>query len=87
MQRPHHRRSLLVVSLAGALAATGQAYASGLQITEQSVTGLGRAFAGGSLPNDDVSAVYYNPADMMLSNGMQVQAGMSTTQHRPHTMI
>ena len=77
MQRPHHRRSLLVVSLAGALAATGQAYASGLQITEQSVTGLGRAFAGGSLPNDDVSAVYYNPADMMLSNGMQVQAGMT----------
>jgi len=33
---------------------------------------LGRAFAGGSLPNDDASAVYYNPADMMLNKGMQV---------------
>jgi long-chain fatty acid transport protein len=73
----HHHRSLLFIGLAGALAAAGQAYASGLQITEQSVTGLGRAFAGGSLPNDDVSAVFYNPADMMLSNGMQAQAGLT----------
>ena len=73
----HHRHSLIVISLAGALAATGQTYASGLQITEQTVTGLGRAFAGGSLPNDDVSAVFYNPADMMLSHGMQAQAGMT----------
>jgi long-chain fatty acid transport protein len=77
MQQHHHRRSLLVIGLAGALAATGQAYASGLQITEQSVTGLGRAFAAGSLPNDDVSAVFYNPADMMLSTGMQAQAGLT----------
>ncbi|MFZ1643474.1 MAG: outer membrane protein transport protein [Candidatus Contendobacter sp.] len=59
------------------LTVTGQVYASGLQISEQSVTGLGRAFAGGSLPNDDVSAVYYNPADMMLSKGTQAQAGMT----------
>ena len=77
MQQHHPRRSLLFISLAGALAATSQVHASGLQITEQSVTGLGRAFAGGSLPNDDVSAVYYNPADMMLGKGMQVQAGMT----------
>ncbi len=46
-----------------------------MQLTDQSVTGLGRAFAGGSLPNDDASAAYYNPADMMLGKGMQVQAG------------
>ncbi len=69
--------SLLVLGIAGLLSVTGQAHASGLQLTEQSVTGLGRAFAGGSLPNDDVSAVYYNPADMMLSKGMQVQAGFT----------
>ncbi|MBK8535891.1 MAG: outer membrane protein transport protein [Candidatus Competibacteraceae bacterium] len=74
----HHRRHLLLIlGLASALAATDSALASGLQITEQSVTGLGRAFAGGSLPNDDVSAVFYNPADMMLSKGMQAQAGMT----------
>lgn len=76
MHPDHYRRLLLVISLAGALVTTSQAYASGLQITEQSVTGLGRAFAGGSLPNDDVSAVFYNPADMMLSKGMQTQVGL-----------
>jgi long-chain fatty acid transport protein len=74
-QAPHG--SLLVLGVAGILTVTGQAHASGLQITEQSVTGLGRAFAGGSLPNDDASAVYYNPADMMLSKGMQGQAGVT----------
>ena len=71
------RGSLLVLGLAGLLAATGQAHASGLQITEQSVTGLGRAFAGGSLPNDDASGAYFNPADLMLGSGTQMQFGMS----------
>ena len=69
--------SLLVMSIAGLLTVTSQAYASGYQISEQSVTGLGRAFAGGSLANDDVSAVYYNPADMMLSKGTQSQLGFT----------
>ena len=71
------RGYLPILGLAGLLAATGQAHASGLQITEQSVTGLGRAFAGGSLPNDDLSAAYFNPADMMLSSGTQAQSGMT----------
>jgi len=71
------RGPLLVLGLAGLLAATGQAHASGLQITEQSVTGLGRAFAGGSLPNDDASGAYFNPADLMLGSGTQMQFGMS----------
>ncbi len=66
-----------ILAAAGFLIATSPVHGSGLQITEQSVTGLGRAFAGGSLANDDVSAVYYNPADMMLSSGTQAQAGMT----------
>ena len=69
--------SILVLGIAGTLTVSGQVYASGLQLSEQSVTGLGRAFAGGSLVNDDVSAVYYNPADMMLSSGTQAQAGVT----------
>ena len=77
MMHPKTHASLLVLGIAGLLTVTGQAYASGLQISEQSVAGLGRAFAGGTLPNDDVSAVYYNPADMMLSKGMQAQAGFT----------
>lgn len=77
MMRPHWNHSALTLSIASVLALANQVQASGLQITEQSVTALGRAFAGGSLPNDDVSAVYYNPADMMLSQGMQAQVGMT----------
>jgi len=69
--------SILVLGIAGALTVSAQVQASGLQLSEQSVTGLGRAFAGGSLANDDVSAAYYNPADMMLSSGTQAQAGMT----------
>ena len=77
MMHPKTHASLLVLGIAGLLTVTGQAFASGYQISEQSVAGLGRAFAGGTLPNDDVSAVFYNPADMMLSKGMQAQAGFT----------
>lgn len=67
----------VILGLGASLALNGTALASGLQITEQSVVGLGRAFAGGSLPNDDLSAAHYNPADLMLGKGMQAQAGMT----------
>ncbi|MCB1919208.1 MAG: porin [Candidatus Competibacteraceae bacterium] len=73
----YQRYLLSFLGFAGVLATTSPAHASGLQITEQSVTSLGRAFAGGSLPNDDASAAYFNPADMMLSKGAQAQAGMT----------
>ncbi len=75
MMKPYQHHWVFVLGLTGTLAAIGQAHASGLQLTDQSVTGLGRAFAGGSLANDDASAAYYNPADMMLGKGMQAQAG------------
>jgi long-chain fatty acid transport protein len=77
MMKQHKHHWVFVLGLTGTLAAIGQAHASGLQLTDQSVTGLGRAFAGGSLANDDASAAYYNPADMMLGKGMQAQAGFT----------
>ncbi|MCB1770087.1 MAG: outer membrane protein transport protein, partial [Candidatus Competibacteraceae bacterium] len=73
----YQRCLLSFLGFAGVLVTVNPVHASGLQITEQSVTGLGRAFAGGSLPNDDASAAYFNPADMMLSKGTQAQAGMT----------
>ena len=60
-----------------ALMLSAPGYPAGLQITEQTVTGLGRAFASGSLANDDASAPHYNPADMMLSRGIQAQTGLT----------
>ncbi|MFO1372501.1 MAG: TonB-dependent receptor [Candidatus Competibacteraceae bacterium] len=78
MQDKPNSSSIWILAIVGVLTtASGRIYASGLQITEQSVTGLGRAFAGGSLPNDDASAVYYNPADMMLNKGIQAQFGVT----------
>ena len=49
--------------------ATGIAHGAGFQITESSVTGLGRAFAGSGLVGDDLSAIAYNPAGLTLLDG------------------
>ena len=49
--------------------------AAGFQLGEQSVTGLGRAFAGGGVVGDDLSAIAYNPAGLSLAKGLQMQAG------------
>lgn len=59
------------------LLATGVAHAAGFQITESSVTGLGRAFAGGGLVGDDLSAIAYNPAGMTLLDGTRIQGGVT----------
>ncbi len=51
----------------------GSAYAGGFQISEQSVVGMGRAFAGYGMVADDASAVFYNPAGMTALKGTQIQ--------------
>ena len=58
-----------------AAAATSAAYAGGFMLTEQSVAGLGRAYAGAGIVGDDLSAVWYNPAGMVLLPGTQFQMG------------
>jgi len=76
-QTPCGYRLALALAVTLSLALLEYAGAAGLQISEQTVTGLGRAFAGGGLANDDVSAAYYNPADLMLDQGNQAQMGMT----------
>ena len=49
-------------------------YSAGFQISEQSGTGLGRAFAGFGVINDDLSNAFYNPAGLTLKKGTQIQA-------------
>ncbi len=51
------------------------AVAGGFMLTEQSVAGLGRAYAGAGIVGDDLSAVWYNPAGMSLLSGTAVQMG------------
>ncbi len=57
------------------LPATG-AFASGFAIIEQSVSGLGTAFATGSATADDASAMYFNPATMTQIKGQQIVSGL-----------
>lgn len=49
------------------------AFAAGFQISEQSGTGLGRAFAGFGVVNDDLSNAFYNSAGLTQKDGMQIQ--------------
>lgn len=44
-------------------------------LTEQSVAGLGRSYAGIGVDGTDISGVYYNPATMTLHKGTILQAG------------
>ena len=66
---------LAAVAVATASALAGQAYAAGFMLTEQSVAGLGRSYAGIGVDGTDISGVYYNPATMTLHKGTILQAG------------
>jgi long-chain fatty acid transport protein len=68
-----------VVPLAVALAIGGHAggaAASGFALIEQSVSGLGNAFAGGAAATDDASVQFYNPAALTEIKGTQASAAM-----------
>lgn len=52
---------------------SGTALAGGYQLSEYSVTNLGRAFGGSGVVGDDYSAIAFNPAGMMLKKrGAQI---------------
>lgn len=61
---------LLVVGLATS------SFASGFAIIEQSVSGLGNAFAGAAASAEDATTIFFNPAGMTLLEGQQVSAGV-----------
>ena len=56
----------IVPAISLALAATGNAMASGFQLLEQSSSGLGTAYAGTAVLADDATTVFTNPAGMSL---------------------
>ncbi len=69
-------RPAALVAVMGAAFAATQANAAGFQLTEQSVSGLGRAYAGIGVDGTDLSGVYFNPATMTLHSGTGIQAGV-----------
>lgn len=52
--------------------------AAGFYIQEQSVSGLGKAFAGSAAKADDASTIFFNPAGMTQLSGWQYTGGAST---------
>lgn len=72
------RLALVMAGLAaGGFFGAGTANAAGFFIQEQSVTGLGRAFAGSAAAADDASTVFFNPAGMTFLKSGEVQLGSS----------
>ncbi len=65
-----------VVILAACIAAPHSvALAAGYAVGQESVTGMGVAYAGGTASADDVSTIFYNPAGMTRIGGSQVMYG------------
>ncbi|MDX1444037.1 MAG: outer membrane protein transport protein [Gammaproteobacteria bacterium] len=67
--------SALLLVAATAMPAT--TLAAGFQLTEQSVSGLGRAFAGGAAVAEDASTIFYNPAGLTMLDQQEIVAGAS----------
>jgi len=73
---PQLQASALALGIAGALA-MAPVHASGFQLKENSVKGLGAAFAGSGVNEGDASVVVNNPASMTRFEGTTVQADVS----------
>jgi long-chain fatty acid transport protein len=63
LQRVSHSYYFVLVTV-GAIAIAPSALASGFALNEQSVRGLGNAFAGSVAVSDDASTIFYNPAGL-----------------------
>ncbi len=68
--------SALAFGIAGALA-VGQVHASGFQLKENSVKGMGAAFAGVGVNETDSSVVANNPATMARFEGTTMQVDLT----------
>lgn len=73
---PHFQASALALGIVGVLA-LAPVHASGFQLKENSVKGLGAAFAGSGVNAGDASVVLNNPASMTRFEGTTVQADLS----------
>ena len=63
---------IIKAAILAALFAASGAQAAGFALIEQSASGMGNAYAGGSAAAEDASTVYFNPAGMTYIQGTQV---------------
>ncbi len=73
------QRSRVAVAVAGMALAlgAGQAFGAAFALQEQSVSGLGNAYAGGAAAAEDASTVWSNPAGMARISTTQIVAGLN----------
>ncbi len=74
-QQRHFFRASAVASGILLAGLAQQATAAGFQLIEQSVSGMGTAYAGGAAQAQDATTVYFNPAGMTRLAGSQGTAG------------
>ena len=74
-RHPQTVRNLAVICGLATTILSGQALAAGFQLIEQSVSGMGTAYAGGSALGEDATTVFFNPAGMTRLKGTQTSAG------------
>ncbi len=71
-------KKLLTMTAVGAIMLTSaNAQASGFFIREQSISGMGNAFAGATAGAEDISYSFWNPAGLTRHEGMQVNANVT----------
>jgi len=69
-------KKLLTFGLLAVLPFSMDISAAGFAVQEQSVSGLGRAFAGSAAIADDASTIFFNPAGMTYLSRNQINAGL-----------
>ena len=80
--RPVTRR-LGTCGIAGLLAlSSSSVFASSFALIEQSVSGMGSAYAIGSAGIDDASTIYFNPATMSRLSGSNLTGGLQIVNSR-----
>ncbi|MFW2438398.1 MAG: OmpP1/FadL family transporter [Arenicellales bacterium] len=76
-------RPLRTCGIAGLLAlSSNAAFASSFALIEQSVSGMGSAYAIGSAGIDDASTIYFNPATMTRLPGSNLTGGLQIVNSR-----
>src|SRR5664279_4799888 len=79
MQSNQFRRTRVAAVVAGLALAlgAGQSFGAAFALQEQSVSGLGNAYAGGAAAAEDASTVWSNPAGMARFGSTQIVVGLN----------
>jgi long-chain fatty acid transport protein len=71
------KNSMKLITASILVAFSGAASASGFQLTEQTASGLGNAYAGQAAVAENASTIFYNPAGMTQLKEREVSGGVS----------